>query len=371
MPRSSLPAPLLTRRALNRALLDRQLLLRRTRMTPLAAVERLVAMQSQIPQAPHYGLWSRLEGFRTETLDTLLTTRRAVRGAMMRCTLHLASARDYLALRPLLDAQMLRQAFSNGSKSVADIDPAALRAAARAALAGGPLTAVQLGEHLQPLWPKHDTTALARAIPFLEPLVQVPPRGLWRGAGQATLAAAADWLGEAIEPAATAEALVLRYLAGHGPASVADAQAWSGLTRLSAAFEALRPRLKTFTDEHGVELFDLPRAPRPDADTPAPVRFLPELDCALLAHADRARILDDGHRKAIYTKNGILPPTLLIDGFVAGTWKLEVVREQATLTLSPFAKLNKPDTRALEEEGAQLLAFAAADCSAHAIRFGQ
>lgn len=140
---------------------------------------------------------------------------------------------------------------------------------------------------------------------------------------------------------------------------------------MSAAFEALRPRLKTFTDEHGVELFDLPRAPRPDADTPAPVRFLPELDCALLAHADRARILDDGHRKAIYTKNGILPPTLLIDGFVAGTWKLEVVREQATLTLSPFAKLNKPDTRALEEEGAQLLAFAAADCSAHAIRFGQ
>lgn len=371
MPRSSLPAPLLTRRALNRALLDRQLLLCRSRMTPLAAIERLVAMQSQIPQAPHYGLWSRLDGFRTDALDKLLTTRRAVRTAMMRCTLHLTGAHDCLALRPLLEAQMLRLAFSNAGKSVADIDPAALRAAARAALAGGPLTAVQLGEHLQPLWPKHDATALARAIPFLEPLVQVPPRGLWRGTGQATLATVADWLGEAVEPAATAEALVLRYLAGYGPASVADAQAWSGLTRLSAAFEALRPRLKTFTDEHGVELFDLPRAPRPAADTPAPVRFLPELDCALLAHADRARILDEGHRKAIYTKNGILPPTLLIDGFVAGTWKLDVAREQATLTLSPFAKLAKANTRALEEEGAQLLAFAAADCSTHAIRFGQ
>lgn len=371
MPRSSTSAPLLTRRALNRALLDRQLLLRRSRMAPLAAIERLVALQSQIPQAPHYGLWSRLAGFRTEALDRLLTRRRAVRGAMMRCTLHLASARDYLALRPLLDAQMLRLAFSGPGKVVADIDPAALRAAARAALADGPLTAVQLGECLQPLWPKHDAAALARAIPLLEPLVQVPPRGLWRGSGQAALATVADWLGEATEPAATPEALVLRYLAGYGPASVADAQAWSGLTRLSAAFETLRPQLKTFVDEHGVELFDLPRAPRPDAEMPAPVRFLPELDSALLAHADRARILDDGHRKAIYTKNGILPPTLLIDGFVAGTWKLATERERATLTLSPFARLAKRDAAALEEEGAQLLAFAAADCSTHAIRFAQ
>ncbi|WP_253913064.1 winged helix DNA-binding domain-containing protein [Ralstonia pickettii] len=362
---------MLTRRALNRALLDRQLLLRRARMAPLAAVERLVAMQSQIPQAPHYGLWSRVEGFRTETLDKLLTMRRAVRGAMMRCTLHLASARDYVALRPLLEPQMQRMAFSNAGKSIANIDPAALRAAGRAALADGPLTAVQLGERLQSLWPRHDATALARAIPLLEPLVQVPPRGLWRGSGQATLTTVADWLGEAVAPAVTAEALVLRYLAGYGPASVADMQAWTGLTRLSAAFEALRPQLKTFVDEHGVELFDLPRAPRPDADTPAPVRFLPELDCALLAHADRARILDDSHRKAIYTKNGILPPTLLIDGFVAGTWKLDVAREQATLTLRPFAKLAKSDTQALEEEGAQLLAFAAADCAAHTIRFGQ
>ncbi|PLC40371.1 hypothetical protein C0Q88_23480 [Ralstonia pickettii] len=371
MPRSSPLAPLLTRRALNRALLDRQLLLRRRRMTPLAAIERLVAMQSQIPQAPHYGLWSRLEGFRTEALDKLLTSRQAVRGTMIRCTLHLASARDCQALRPLLEPQMQRMAFSNAGKSIADIDPAALRAAGRAALADGPLTAVQLGERLQSLWPRHDATALARAIPLLEPLVQVPPRGLWRGSGQATLTTVADWLGEAVDPAATAEALVLRYLAGYGPASVADMQAWSGLTRLSAAFETLRPQLKTFVDEHGVELFDLPRAPRPDADTPAPVRFLPELDCALLAHADRARILDDSHRKAIYTKNGILPPTLLIDGFVAGTWKLEMAREQATLTLSPFAKPAKPDMRALEEEGAQLLAFAAAHCATHSIRFAQ
>jgi hypothetical protein len=163
---------------------------------------------------------------------------------------------------------------------------------------------------------------------------------------------------------------MLRYLAAFGPASVQDAQAWSGLTRLRPVFDRLRPRLCTFRDERGRELFDLPDAPRPDPEIPAPPRLLPEWDNLLLSHADRTRVIAEEHRRAIWSNNGIVPGTLLLDGFVSGTWKLTREKASATLRIRPFAPLTTADRVATEEEGARLLAFAAEDAAPRDVVFG-
>ena len=153
--------------------------------------------------------------------------------------------------------------------------------------------------------------------------------------------------------------MVLRYLGAFGPASVKDAQTWSGLTRLGEVFERLRPRLKTFRDEGGKELFDLPDAPRPDPGVPAPARFVPAFDNLILSHADRARVMADDHRKAIASLNGMVPATFLVGGFVGGTWRTEMTRGKATLSIEPFEPLPNEDRDALAEEGERLLRFVA------------
>ena len=153
--------------------------------------------------------------------------------------------------------------------------------------------------------------------------------------------------------------MVLRYLGAFGPASVKDAQTWSGLTRLGEIFERLRPRLRTFRDEGGKELFDLPDAPRPDPDVPAPARYLPAFDNLILSHADRARVIADDYRKAIASKNGMVPATFLIGGFARGLWKMERTRGKAALSIEPFESLSRDERDALVEEGERLLRFAA------------
>jgi len=197
--------------------------------------------------------------------------------------------------------------------------------------------------------------------------VQPPPRGLWRSSGAAKHSTAEAWLG-ASDEACSPDAMVRRYLAAFGPASVADVQVWSGLTRLSEVVNRLRPTLRTFRDEQGRELFDVPRGPQPDPDTPAPPRFLPEYDNILLSHADRTRIIDDKHRLRLIEANRPAP-AVLIDGFVAATWSIEKRASKATITVRPFARTAASDRAAVEEEGERLAAFLAPESTQRRVVF--
>src|ERR671911_1971374 len=256
-------------RELNRATLERQMLLRRRKLSAVEAIEHLVGMQAQAPAPPYVGLWTRLEDFHPDDLACLILERRAVRIALMRNTVHLVSARDCLALRPLMQPVFDRTLYSTRANRahLKGVEIEALVVAGRALLEERPRTAKELGELLREQWPERDAAALARAIRHLVPLVQVPPRGVWGKSGPAAHTTAEAWLGRPLDRDPSLEEMVVRYLGAFGPATVKDAQTWSGLTRLGEVVERLRPRLSTFRDEHGRELFDLPDAPRPDPDT--------------------------------------------------------------------------------------------------------
>jgi hypothetical protein len=359
-------------RELNRATLERQMLLRRRKLSAVEAIERLVGMQAQAPAPPYVGLWTRLKDFHPDELVCLILERHAVRIALMRNTVHLVSARDCLALRPLMQPVFDRTLYSTRANRahLEGIDIEALLAAGRALLEEKPCTAKELGELLQEQWPERDPASLARAIRHLVPLVQVPPRGLWGKSGPAAHTTAELWLGRPLDPAPSLEETILRYLGTFGPATVKDVQTWSGLTRLGEVIERLRGRLRIFRDESGGrELFDVPDAPMPDSDTPAPPRFLPEFDNLILSHADRTRVIAQEYRKAIASKNGMVPATFLVDGFVRGTWKTERTRGRATLVIEPFESLAKEDRDALAEEGERLIRFTGA--GAFEIRFAE
>jgi hypothetical protein len=241
--------------------------------------------------------------------------------------------------------------------------------AGRRLLASEALTPKALGERLRSRWPERDPTALAYAVRSLVPLVQPPPRGLWGQQAAATHILAETWLGRRVSKDARPDAMILRYLQAFGPASVRDVQAWAGLTRLQPVIERLRPRLRCFCDDQGVELLDVADGPLPDPTTAAPVRFVPAFDNILLAHADRTRIIADAHRARVFTKNGLVQPTVLVDGFVAGMWRIDQDRSGATLAIELFAPASKRAKIDLEREGAALLAFAAPG-GRHRIRFG-
>jgi Winged helix DNA-binding domain len=349
---------LVSTRALNRALLARQGLLARLTITVPEALEHLVGLQAQAPNAPYYGLWSRLTGFTTDDLAELLLTRRAVRIVLMRSTVHLVTARDCLELRPLVAPMLERQlmAGSPWGRALAGMDLDALVVAGREILEQQPLANPELARRLEQLWPERDGESMAQGLRNLLPLVQLPPRGIWGAGGVPTLTTAESWIGAPLAADATLDGLVTRYLAAFGPASVRDAQTWCGVTRLGAVFERLRPELLVLVDEQGRELFDLPAAPRPDPETPAPPRFLPAYDNALVSHADRRRIIAAEHRERVFTKG-----TLLVDGFVCGTWKLTSRRRTGTLAIETFRRLSQRHLASVEREGELLLAFAAAD----------
>ena len=372
-----MPPDVLSRRALNRALLTRQMLLH---PAPLPAgagraqaviemVEHLGGLQAQAPFPPYYGLWSRLAGFHPSDLAELLVSRRVVRIALMRGTIHLVSAHDCLTLRPLIQPVMDRAMTNVFGRQLAGIDTEALASAGRALVEEEPRTFSELGTLLSPGWPGHPPAALAQGVRALVPLVQVPPRAVWGATGQALHTSAESWLGRSLDPSPAPDAMIKRYLAAFGPATTADAQAWSGLTRLSEVIDRLRPGLRTFRDESGRELFDLPDAPRPGPDTPVPVRFVAEFDNLILSHADRSRIISDRDRQRLYTRNGIFPGTVLVDGFAAGIWRITRSRGAATLTVEPFGPVSAPDRQALTKEAQRLLGFAAAGAAQHDIRF--
>ncbi|MFD4695238.1 winged helix DNA-binding domain-containing protein [Streptomyces sp. NPDC058463] len=359
----------LDRRALNRSLLARQLLLERAGLPAVEAVGHLVGMQAQAPNPPYIGLWTRLAGFRIEDLADRVRAREVVRLVLMRGTIHLVTAQDCLALRPVLQGALEQGLKGTFGRKLAGLDTADVVALGRELVEKEPLTLGGLGTLLAERWPDRDPFALANAVRNLVPLVQVPPRGLWGESGQAVHTTAESWLGGTLAESTSPDAMVERYLAAFGPATVKDIQTWSGMTRLADSVNRLRPRLRTFRDENGLELLDLADAPLPDPGMPVPVRFLPEFDNILLSHADRSRILTDEQRKLVFTRNGLIKSTFLVDGFVRGLWRIEQARKEATLVIEPFGTLGRKDRDAVAEEGSSLLAFAAASATTRGLRF--
>jgi hypothetical protein len=364
------PEKPLSRRALNRATLARQMLLRRENVKPAKAIARLVAMQAQLARPPFIGLWSRLERFDRESLTGAIERRDVVRGTMMRATLHLMSREDFLSFRPVLQP-MLSQAMRGVFREKADsLNSATLVAAARDYFDEAPRTFDALRGHLRARFPKLDERAMAYFVRLHLPLLQVPAAGaLWGYPAAADFTVAESWLGEKLDADDRPHVLALRYLAAFGPATFRDFQTWSGLAVPPATLEELRPRLRTFRDERGRELFDLPKAPRPDESEEAPARFLPEFDSLLLGFAERSRVIADEHRPLIYTKNLLVPATFLVDGFAAGTWKIDRKKPLARLTLKPFGALTKRAKADLVREGELLARFAEADAPAVAVEF--
>jgi hypothetical protein len=345
-------------RALNRATLARQMLLTRESMSAAAAIKRLVALQAQVPRPPFVVLWTRLERFRREELLRLLHGRQVVRAPAMRATLHLMTAADYVAFRGVIQPALSRAGLSIVGKRTTAPDLDEADTVARAFFASRPATFDALRAHLKKQLPGRDERALAYAARLRVPLVQIPTDERWGFAAACDFGLADAWLGREVptQPASPAD-LVRRYLAAFGPATPMDAQTWSGLPRLGEVFESLRRTLVTFRDENNRELFDLPDAPRPPEDTPAPARFLPEFDNLLLSHQDRTRVIPAEHRARFVTRNLRVPGTFLVDGLAAGLWWIDQAKKSVTIVADPFGKLSSRTREALEEEGDALLQF--------------
>lgn len=389
----------ISRAELNRALLARQGLLERRSGTALEAVRHLVGLQAQNPGSPYTALWSRVAGFTHTHLGDALVERTAARIAVMRGTIHLVTAADALLL-PGLTAELFTRDLARNAAyrdALSTVDLVELAARARDLVEESPRVPAELGVLLAERWTGTDPQALAYGARGTLPLVQVPPRGVWREPGATRWTTAWSWLGpqasadspDLTDPEVLAEqtdGLVLRYLAAFGPASVADLQTWSGLTGLRAVVDRLRPQLVTLRTApgegpaRGRELVDLPDAPRPDAATPAPVRFLPDYDNVLLSHADRSRIVPDDARERLRSPNGVLPGTVLVDGTVAATWVVRrsrldpsegasgrTGRTLATLAVLPVRPLPHASRQELVDEAERLVRFVADDADEHAV----
>jgi len=341
------------------------MLLRRSDVSVPTAIEHLVALQAQTPHTAYVGLWSRLEGFRPEHLSDLIESRVVVRIALLRSTIHMTTARDAWALRALVQPVIDRAQKGQFGRRLDGVDPHELERIGRAFVESEPRTFKALGDHLLEHWPGRERMALEQGVRAAVPLVQVPPRGLWGRSGPIAHTSLEVWLGGS--PAATApltlDGLIRRYLGAFGPASVMDAQAWSGLTRLGEVFERLRPELVSFRDEPGRELFDLPDAPRPDPDTPAPVRFLYDYENMLLSYTDRTRVIPPGLdiRGDVSLNESI--SSFLLDGSLAGTWKVTRDGRRATLVVKPLVRLTATDRTAVADEGTALLEFLASEAT--------
>lgn len=340
----------LTDRDLNRALLARQMLLERNKAAPVEALHRLLGVQAQLPRTPFLGLWSRLAEFTPDSLRKTIEDREVVRATAMRGTLYLMTAADFLAFR--------------GS----------LRTGEAVALPGGTKTTVSELEPVLALGRQHfaepkafetfreilenagysDVRIMAYAARQLLPLVQAAsdtPYGFSPG-GEFVLAKA--YLDKEIAAAPAPAELLRRYLAAWGPATPADFSGWSGLKGVAPLFDELGDELVTFRDARRKLVYDLKDAPRPGCDVPAPPRFIPDFDAVTQGHQDRARILPVAHAPKIASKNLQVPPMLLVDGFVAGTWKLEVKRKVATVAITAFDNFSAKDRKAVEAEAIAL-----------------
>ncbi|WP_329104985.1 winged helix DNA-binding domain-containing protein [Streptomyces sp. NBC_01439] len=348
-------------RALNRATLARQYLLDR-RCTPVRdAVAHLCGMQAQEPQEPFTGLWSRLHAFDPQELDEALSGREVVRTHLMRRTVHLVTAEDALAWRARHDTMLRQRVTATYRRELAGVDLDEVAAAGRAVMADGrPRTMAELVRSLEDRWPAPPRRVLGELlVAALVPMVQLPPRGLWNTTAGVRNLPLATWLGRNIAPLPCDEndpvgqQLVRRYLAAYGPASTSDIRSWCGLAGLPAAIKAIRGELVTFRDESGRELLDLPDAPRPHPDTPAPVRFLPAFDNAILGYQNRSRIIDDAHLGMSVAGQR----AVLVDGRVAATW----TQSDERLDITPLRPLSAPEQEAIHAEAQALAVFHHAD----------
>ncbi len=360
----------LSLRALNRATLDRQLLLGRHPMTARQAVRHLAGLQGQAPLAPYVGLWTRLSVFTPDDLSQLLTARAVVRAAVMRGTVHVVDAADFAVFRPLFSPLLTAVLATNFRRGLAGADSAEVARDAAELLAGRTLTRAQIGRALAARWPGADPMSLGYVATYLHPVVQVPPRGIWGKSAQATWTSAQAWLGSSqqagVEAAEPVDQLALRYLAAFGPATVADIQTWSGLTRLREVTGRLP--LRQLRGPDGAELLDLLAAPLPDEDAPAPPRFLPEYDNLLLSYADRRRVIPHARQPPLWPGNGATQGTVLIDGLWNALWGITRNDRSAVLTVTPFRALTAPEETDIAEEGTRLLAFTSPG-RVHDVRF--
>lgn len=363
------PDPI-SRRGLNRALLDRQHLLARRTGSALDLIEHLVGMQAQLPLDPYVGLWSRVDGFRTDELAKLMLDRQVVRATLMRGTIHLVSARDCLFLRPLLQVVMQRIFSTAFGRPLKHLDLGPMLEAGARLMDERPRTRAELRRLFGERWPDLDANNLAYAVSYLVPTVQVTPRGVWGQTLQPTLATVEGWLGKPLDTDPSPDELVLRYLAAFGPATVRDVQAWCGLTKLREVVDRLRPKLRVFRTDDGAELYDLPDAPRPDAETPAPVRFLPVYDYVLLGHADRSRILDaGGGLETLFSGPDANYGGLLVDGFHTGVWRVDRSNGAARLDIQTARKLSKAERVEVVAEGRRLLEFSEPGAAEYDVAF--
>jgi hypothetical protein len=340
----------------------------------MTAVEHLVGLQAQASTPPYYGLWSRLSNFDPRELERTLVERETVRIKLMRGTVHLVTARDALQIRPLVQAVIERGHGGAFRRSMEGVDPERLASVVRELLSDGPLRARELARALSDQGVGEDLAALANASHMYAALVQVPPRGLWTSGGQAKFATLESWTGQALDPDPCWETVVLRYLRAFGPASILDAQRWSGLTGLREVFEHLRSQLVTFRTEGGKELFDLPEAPRPDPGVEAPPRFLGQFDNVLLGHADRTRIIPAGTPFAALRTQGRdrarFINHLLVDGLLAAAWWIERdARTRAVLVIRAFGRLSVRDRKEIVDEARGMVEFAAPDVKRREVRF--
>lgn len=348
----------LSPRALNRILLDRQLLLERRAITPVEALERLFAMQAQLPRAPFLGLWARLQEFRREDLLDAIHARRVVRSTLMRGTLHLASAEDVLAFRTtVMPARTATLPW--GVKPTPELLEQVLDVG-RAHFAPEPkdfesVRQVLEAQGFEPVRP------LAYAIRMFLPLVQASSEAAFGHEPGGAFTLARTWLGRDEREEPQPQALARRYLAAHGPSLPADFSAWSGLKAAASTFAALGDELATFEDERGRRLYDLRDAERVPSETPAPVRLLADFDGAVLGRADRTGIIRPEHAPLLASKNGLIPAMVLIDGGVAGTWRIEAKKKAVAVTIRPFGALAAKDRKAIEAEAHSAAAFLAPD----------
>ena len=366
----SSPPATLDRRALNRATLARQHLLERSPLDACGMVEHLVGLQGQAPSPPYTGLWTRVAGFRGEDLSGLVESRDVVRITLMRGTVHVASARDALLLRPLTEPAYQAAVARGYREHLAGVDLDALSARVRELVEERPRTPAELVAELGAVWPGRPSQALTNAANAWTPLVQTPPRGLWKRGGLPRLTTLESWVGRPVAASPSIDDVVLRFLGAFGPASVRDVQKWCGLTRLGAVLDRLRPRLVTFRDAAGAELFDLPDAPRPGGDATAPVRFLPEFDNVLLSYAGYDRVMAPEQKPALFTVNGRILGSVLVDGFVAASWRTDTLRQAVTLTVTPLVTLGARARREVAAEGERLLSFLADDAPARSVVVG-
>lgn len=325
----------LSLRALNRTTLTRQLLTARSPLTSYDAVSRLVGLQAQNPLDPYLALWSRLDDFDPGDLGRLVEERSLVRIVVMRGTIHLVTDVDALELRPLMQPVLTAEmAHAQHTRHIHGQDLSPTLAFAEPLLTTSALTMTQVRAALAAEFPGIDAAAHAYACRNYFGLVQVPPRGVWGKKGAVRLMTVDGWLGRPLNPTPNIDDLMWRYLEAFGPATVADAAAWTRLTGLKEVFERLRPRLQTFRDPNGRELFDVPDAPRPDDDLPVPVRFLPEYDNVLLSHADRTRFGTEEWRSV---SAGFVFRGVLVDGLLRAVWTTEVDGQSVSVTVKHLA----------------------------------